>query len=81
MQKMFHLHRECWHIKGLRGVLVLLNFVPILVCLDGFSHMEALTHTRCKSAQINRIEHSPGARLLPTLFFLLWDLQENLDEM
>ena len=49
------------HCK-LQPKLVLLNCVPTLVNLDCFSHsitMEALTPTRCKTANIHRIEHSP----------------------
>ena len=37
-----------------RGVLVLLNCVPVLALLDYFSHsitMEALTPTRCQTSQ------------------------------
>ena len=44
-------------------VLVLLNCVPTVVRLDCFSlsiTTEAFTPTRCKTAKIHQIEHSPG---------------------
>ena len=53
------------HLLGkstsMSGVLVFLNCVPILVCLDCFTHsvtMVAFTSVRCKTAEIHRIEHS-----------------------
>ena len=46
----------------IRGVLDLLNCVPIHVRLDCFSHsitLEAFTPAQCKTAKYNQIEYSP----------------------